>query len=133
MASTRDAQFRAIKLITPGACLHAELIASGQALLISRHMADGGGAAAFVEGRQGYDWPAYSIIVRDGICNSNLAVRHAELMSGGNVLLAGEHHAAQSMFLGAQLILSHGLTDMIVSAKSWWAFFLRYLASRNGK
>jgi hypothetical protein len=129
--SLRDALFKCIKGVSGYNQLHAQEKSGSNDLLISWHAS--GGRNLFIEGRQGIDAPVASLAGSVGKVLSNAAQLHAERRSGSNDQVAAWHSTAWSGLFPCNRICSHGAIDTIVPIKSWWAFFLKYLAGRKGK
>ena len=124
----RDVLFRSLKTSSPGLCFNVELGVGSHSLLSSYHSV--GGGSAYVQPLQGLDWPVYSLVERDGKTLSNLGLESRDPGAGPHGLLMTFHETAWSAFRWGQGVMTHGLKDRAVPLKSWWAFFLRYLAAR---
>ncbi len=125
--SIRDVLFRTIKGAPAGAIQERFLIYSGKIQPESVRIAVR--PALFVESEQGRDWYAVACVTQGFTTLSNLGVDHKLETAGFARYLHSARTSTRSTFLGWACYATHGITSLIVSSKSWWAFFDRLVAA----
>jgi hypothetical protein len=127
----RDALFISIRGAAYGTAQHRELAGIGHELITSFHLSTSS-RAIFLEDRQGTDQFVVSFVDKPLACLSNVNQAHVTINQFPQRLTASWHSTNRSVYVNQQRFASHGRVETIVSVKSWWAFFIRYLGSRSG-